>query len=54
MAEFDRTAFIGRFQEEAADILQRLNEDVIALELDPGNSSLVDRMLRDAHTLKGS
>ncbi|HET6498169.1 MAG TPA: hybrid sensor histidine kinase/response regulator [Coriobacteriia bacterium] len=54
MAEFDRTTFIRRFQEEAADILQRLNEDVIALELDPGNSSLVDRMLRDAHTLKGS
>lgn len=54
MAEFDRTAFIGRFQEEAADILQRLNEDVIALEGDPGDASLIDRMLRDAHTLKGS
>ncbi|MDY0087321.1 MAG: hybrid sensor histidine kinase/response regulator [Coriobacteriia bacterium] len=54
MAEFDRTAFIGRFQEEAADILQRLNEDVIALEGDPKSASLIDRMLRDAHTLKGS
>lgn len=54
MAEFDRTAFIGRFQEEAADILQRLNEDVIALEAEPDSATLIDRMLRDAHTLKGS
>jgi two-component system, chemotaxis family, sensor kinase CheA len=54
MAEFDRSAFIGRFQEEAADILQRLNEDVIRLESDPSDASLIDRMLRDAHTLKGS
>jgi len=54
MAEFDRSAFIGRFQEEAADLLQRLNEGVIRLESEPGNAAIVDRMLRDAHTLKGS
>lgn len=54
MAEFDRSAFIGRFQEEATDLLQRLNEGVISLEGDPGNCELVDQMLRDAHTLKGS
>ncbi|MDA3936187.1 MAG: Hpt domain-containing protein, partial [Actinomycetota bacterium] len=54
MVEFDRSAFIGKFQEEATDLLQRLNEGVITLESDPGNSSLIDQMLRDAHTLKGS
>jgi len=54
MAEFDRSAFIGRFQEEAADLLQRLNEGVIRLEADPADGELIDKMLRDAHTLKGS
>ncbi len=54
MVEFDRSAFIVKFQEEAADLLQRLNEGVIALEVDPGDRAIIDTMLRDAHTLKGS
>ncbi len=54
MVEFDRTAFIGKFQEEASEYLQRLNEGVIALEQDPGDEELIQQMLRDAHTLKGS
>ncbi len=54
MVEFDRSAFISKFQEEAGDLLQRLNEGVITLEGDPGNRELIDQMLRDAHTLKGS
>jgi len=54
MVEFDRSAFIGKFQEEASEYLQRLNEGVITLETDPHNRGLVDQMLRDAHTLKGS
>jgi len=54
MAEFDRSAFIAKFQEEAQDLLQRLNEGVIMLEGDPDNAELIDKMLRDAHTLKGS
>lgn len=54
MVEFDRSAFIGKFQEEATDLLQRLNEGVITLEGDPTNRELIDQMLRDAHTLKGS
>ncbi|MFU8891580.1 MAG: response regulator [Anaerosomatales bacterium] len=54
MAQFDRSAFIGRFQEEAADLLQRLNEGVILLEERPSDGALIDKMLRDAHTLKGS
>jgi two-component system chemotaxis sensor kinase CheA len=54
MVEFDRSAFIGKFQEEAGEYLQRLNEGVITLEADPANRELIDQMLRDAHTLKGS
>ena len=54
MVEFDRSAFIGKFQEEAQDLLQRLNEGVIMLEADPGNRELIDQMMRDAHTIKGS
>ncbi len=54
MVEFDRSAFIGKFQEEAQDLLQRLNEGVITLEGDPGNRELIDQMMRDAHTIKGS
>ncbi len=54
MVEFDRSAFISKFQEEAQDLLQRLNEGVITLEADPHNRDLLDQMLRDAHTLKGS
>lgn len=54
MVEFDRSAFISKFQEEAQDLLQRLNEGVIQLEMDPGNRELIDQMMRDAHTVKGS
>ncbi len=54
MVEFDRSAFIKKFQEEATEYLQRLNEGVITLEGDPENRELIDQMLRDAHTLKGS
>ena len=54
MVEFDRSAFISKFQEEAQDLLQRLNEGVIALEEDSQNAELIDEMLRNAHTLKGS
>lgn len=54
MVEFDRSAFISKFQEEAQDLLQRLNEGVITLEASPDDRELIDQMLRDAHTLKGS
>lgn len=54
MVEFDRSAFISKFQEEAQDLLQRLNEGVIQLEIEPENRELIDQMMRDAHTIKGS
>lgn len=54
MVEFDRSAFIAKFREEAGDKLQALNEGVIALEAEPDDRELIEQMLRDAHTLKGS
>jgi two-component system chemotaxis sensor kinase CheA len=54
MVDFDRSAFVAKFQEEAADLLQRLNEGVITLEAQPDDKPLIDQMLRDAHTLKGA
>lgn len=54
MVDFDRSAFIAKFQEEATDLLQRLNEGIISLEAQPGDRELIDQLLRDAHTLKGS
>src|SRR5574340_795339 len=54
MVEFDRSVFIAKFQEEATDLLQRLNEGIINLEVDPTNRAIIDQWLRDAHTLKGS
>ena len=44
MVEFDRSAFISKFQDEAQDLLQRLNEGVIALEEDSQNAELIDEM----------
>ena len=54
MVEFDRSAFISKFQEEAQDLLQRLNEGVITLESTPDDRALIDQLMRDAHTIKGS
>jgi two-component system, chemotaxis family, sensor kinase CheA len=54
MVEFDRSAFISKFQEEAQDLLQRLNEGVITLESTPDDRPLIDQLMRDAHTIKGS
>jgi chemotaxis protein histidine kinase CheA len=54
MVDFDRSAFVAKFQEEAADLLQRLNEGVITLEAQPDDKPLIEQMLRDAHTLKGA
>lgn len=54
MVQFDRSAFIAKFREEADDHLQKLNEGIITLEVEPDNVELVNELLRSAHTLKGS
>jgi chemotaxis protein histidine kinase CheA/ActR/RegA family two-component response regulator len=54
VVQFDRSAFIAKFREEADDHLQKLNEGIITLEVEPDNVELVNELLRSAHTLKGS
>lgn len=42
------------FLQEADEYIQKLSNDLLALEKDLANHSLIDSILRSAHTLKGS
>lgn len=50
----DPAQFIEKFQEEANERLQRLNECYINVEMEGPSDELFDEMMREAHTLKGS
>lgn len=54
MAELDLTAFYGQFRDEAWENLNILEQGLTALEAQPGDTALLDRMLRAVHTTKGS
>lgn len=45
---------IHGFVEEVKELLLHLEDDLIALEKDPGDTELVNRIFRVMHTLKGS
>ena len=53
-AGFDRSAFLGKFKEEAEEHLQKLNKGILDLEANPGDRELMNEITREAHTLKGS
>ncbi|WP_439816765.1 chemotaxis protein CheA [Zavarzinia sp. CC-PAN008] len=42
------------FRQEAAELLEQIEQDLLDLEHDPANRELVDRAFRALHTLKGS
>jgi len=42
------------FSQEAADLLQGLDDALLALEADPQNADLINSVFRPMHTLKGS
>src|SRR6202142_784104 len=42
------------FRTEALDLLIELDSALLALEVEPGDSSLVHRVFRAIHTIKGS
>jgi chemotaxis protein histidine kinase CheA/ActR/RegA family two-component response regulator len=48
----------GRFKdvfiEEASDLMEQLNADALKLEKKPGDASVLNNILRNLHTLKGS
>jgi two-component system chemotaxis sensor kinase CheA len=52
--EFDKSKFIGQYKEETREHLQNLNEGLLKLEKDPQSKSLLESMMREAHTIKGS
>jgi len=51
---FNRKEFIAKFQEEALERLQRLNEGYIQLEMSGPDKNVLADLMREAHTLKGS
>jgi two-component system chemotaxis sensor kinase CheA len=46
--------FAEIFQEEAKELLEHLEQDLLDLEDDPENSDIIDRVFRTMHTIKGS
>ena len=52
--KFDRSLFIGKFTQEAKELIQKLNEGLIRLEKNPQLPDTLKELLRASHTLKGS
>ncbi len=50
----DLTKFLARFTEEAGEHLKKLNEGILGLEKNPGDTETLNEIFRSAHTLKGS
>ena len=51
---FDKTKFIARFKAEVQEHIQKLNDGLLKLEKKPGDQSLLETLMREAHTIKGS
>ncbi|WP_337098872.1 chemotaxis protein CheA [Paenibacillus sp. YIM B09110] len=49
----DMNAYLSMFIDESNDHLQALNENLLKLESEPGELSIVQAIFRSAHTLKG-
>lgn len=52
--EFDKSKFIGQYKEETREHLQNLNDGLLKLEKNPQDKGLLESMMREAHTIKGS
>ena len=52
--KFDRSIFLGKFQEETREHLRVLNQDLLILENDSDNPKILEELEREVHTLKGS
>ncbi len=51
---FDRTRFIGKFTQEARELLRTITNGLIQLERTPSDLALLKEILRATHTLKGA
>src|SRR5262249_40939117 len=54
IAPAEMNELLAGFREEAGEHFDALQAALIALEKEPGRRALVDELLRQAHTLKGS
>ena len=52
--QFDKSKFIEQFKAETRDHIQKLNLGILELEKNPQNHELLNTMMREAHTIKGS
>ena len=52
--KFDRSIFIGKFTQEANEVIHAVNEGLIQLEKAPQQTERLKPILRSVHTLKGS
>lgn len=51
---FDKSKFIERFKTETKEHLEKLSLGLLKLEKDPKDHELLEAMMREAHTIKGS
>ena len=51
---FDRTIFVGKFTQEAQELIQKINAGLLALEQAPESPEALKDLMRVAHTLKGA
>src|SRR4030042_5357996 len=51
---FDKTKFIARYKAETKEFIQKLNDGLLRLEKEPGDKSLLETLMREAHTIKGA
>lgn len=51
---FDRSKFIEQFKAETREHLQNLNLGLLKLEKNPNDKDLLNSLMREAHTIKGS
>jgi two-component system chemotaxis sensor kinase CheA len=51
---FDKRKFITQFKAETQEHVQKLNDRLLQLEKRPDDQSLLETLMREAHTIKGS
>jgi len=51
---FDKRQFIARYKAETQEHVQKINDRLLQLEKRPGDQSLLEILMREAHTIKGS
>ncbi len=52
--KFDHRQFIARFKAETQEHVQKINDSLLQLEKRPDDRSLLEILMREAHTIKGS